>query len=60
MGGDLLISILHQMQTTEVLLVNLQENAIITRLFIVYPVNSRNGRVYFCIYLENTCINGLW
>ena len=47
MGGDLLISILHQMQTTEVLLVNLQENAIIIRLFIVYPVNSRNGCVHF-------------
>ena len=47
MGGDLLISILRQMQTTEVLLANLQENVTIIRLFIVYPVNSGNACIQF-------------
>ena len=47
MGGDLLFSILHQMQAAEVLLVNLQENVTIIRSIIVYPVNSGNGCTHF-------------
>ena len=39
MGGDLLISILHQMQTTEDLLVNLQDQSTIYPL--IYCVSSK-------------------